>query len=40
MIGDWKMLLDAKNVLEQEINKLMQGTVDKNFETFQRFTYH
>ncbi len=34
------MLLEAKTVLETEVNKLMIGTIDKNFETFQRFTFH
>jgi hypothetical protein len=34
MIGDWMQLLEAKKVLENEVNLLMQGTLDKNFETF------
>jgi hypothetical protein len=40
MLGDWKLLLEAKKVLEAEVNKLMQGTMDKNFQSFQRFTFH
>jgi hypothetical protein len=40
MIGDWKLLLEAKKVLELEVNKSMYGTLDKSFETFQRFTFH
>lgn len=31
MLGDWKVLLEAKKVLEAEVNLLMQGTIDKNF---------
>lgn len=40
MIGDWKLLLEAKKILEVEVNKAMYGTIDKSFESFQRFTYH
>jgi hypothetical protein len=36
LIGDWKMLLEAKKVLVSEVNKLLQasGSIERSFENF------
>jgi len=39
MIGDWKILLEAKAMVERFVNGLVLGT-HGSFDLFQRYTYH
>jgi hypothetical protein len=41
LIGDWKLLLEAKKTLQKEVDKYINpASLEKNFENFQQFTYH
>jgi K+/H+ antiporter YhaU regulatory subunit KhtT len=41
MIGDWSMLLLAKEILENKVDQLFrESNQEMQFDSFQRFTYH
>ena len=41
LIGEWKLLLEAKKTLQQEVDKYINpASLEKNFENFQKYTYH